>query len=54
MNCTSCNSDLEQDSEIDTSIIESTECTHNFICTKESCKKRFEIEYHPIGIKELD
>jgi hypothetical protein len=54
MQCPVCNADLEQDDQIDTTVIDADACTHNFKCTNDDCAKHFEIEFHPVNTIEID
>lgn len=54
MNCLKCGSELDQDGDIDTAVIDSESCTHNFKSTNEDCRAHFEIEFHAVEINEVE
>jgi hypothetical protein len=54
MQCPSCNSDLEVDEQVDTSVIEPEIVHENFKCSNDDCNKHFVIEFHPVDITEID
>ncbi len=53
MQCPECNSNLEEDDEIDTSVIDADSCQINFKCINEDCAKHFCVEFSPIDITEI-